>query len=127
MTSIARSSMWLMAGMLSWFRRVRIVTRVPASRQTLAAACSSGTPLLLRTPAREHAARWSPKGSRMRRHRQVRSVKGSGSLRRPSMRTRKTWSGYVTSAVYGMVVKVLLANGPDCESRMAWLAGSSVV
>ena len=35
-------------------------------------------------------------------------------------------SGYVTSEVYGMVVKALLANGPVCESGMAWLAGSNV-
>ena len=35
-------------------------------------------------------------------------------------------SGYVTSEVYGMVAKALLANGPVCESGMAWLAGSNV-
>lgn len=35
-------------------------------------------------------------------------------------------SGYVTSEVYAMVAKALLANGPVCESSIAWLAGSNL-
>ena len=43
----------------------------------------------LRTPAWAHAARWSPNGSKMRRHRQMRADRGSGRRRRRRSRTRK--------------------------------------
>ena len=112
MTSMVRSSKCCTAGMLRLLSLVCMVTRAPASWHTLAAACSSGTPLLRSTPARAQAARWSPSGSRLRRHRQARSVRGNGSRRRRSSRMRKMWSGYVVSVVYGIVVKALLAKGP---------------
>jgi len=63
MTSMVRSSMRWTAGKLRWASRVCIVTRAPASRQTRAAACSRGTPRLLKTPVRAQAERWSPRGS----------------------------------------------------------------
>ena len=47
-----------------------VATRAPASLQTLAAARSSGPARLLRAPDVAHAARWSPRESRERRHRQ---------------------------------------------------------
>ena len=73
-----------------------------------------------------HLERWSPRGSWTRRRRQTRSVRGNGSRRRRSKRMRKMLSGYVTSEVYAMVAKALLANGPVCESSIAWLAGSNL-
>ena len=59
-----------------------VVTLAPASRQTCAAAHSSGNPLLPRTPASEHAARWWPRESSWRPHRHVREDKGNESPRR---------------------------------------------
>ena len=94
MTSMVRSSARWIAGMLRLASRVCIVTRSPASRHTRAVACSNGTAQPRRTPARAQAERWSPYGSsRMRRHRQDRSVKGSGSRSLRSRRMRKRWSG----------------------------------
>ena len=59
--------------------------RAPASRQTRAAVCSRGQPRLRNNPARAHAARWSPKGSRRRRHRQSRLEMGRGSIPCPRL------------------------------------------
>ena len=70
-------------------RRVLVVTLAPASRQTLAAALSKRIPRPRKTPAWAHAARWSPNGSKMRRHRQMRADRGSGRRRRRRSRTRK--------------------------------------
>ena len=106
--------------MLRLLSLVCMVTRAPASRHTLAAACS--TPLLRSTPARAQAAQWSPSGSRLRRDRQARSVKGNGSRRQRSRRMRKMWSGYVVPVVYGIVVKALLAKVPfRNRARLGWL------
>ena len=55
----------------------------------LAAALSKGIPRPRKTPAWAHAARWSPNGSKMRRHRQMRADRGSGRRRRRRSRTRK--------------------------------------
>ena len=79
-------------------------TRVPASRHTWAAAHSSKNPLLPRTPASAHAARWCPRMSSWRPHRQVREHKGMGRRRRQQRRRRN-----------------------DCESIIAWrLVGRAV-
>ena len=66
MTSMRRSSKRETATLRSR-TRVFVVTRAPASRHTRAAARSSGQPRLRSAPDREHAARWSPRGSRGRR------------------------------------------------------------
>ena len=88
-TSILLSSCRLMWSRLRSLRRVLVVTLAPASRQTLAAALSKGIPRPRKTPAWAHAARWSPNGSKMRRHRQMRADRGSGRRRRRRSRTRK--------------------------------------
>ena len=126
MTSMRRLSTRSTEGRFRSVSKVFVVTRAPASRHILAAARSRGQPRLRRAPDRGQAARWSPRGSRTRRHRQWRSVSGSGRRRRLRSRTRKRWLGYLGSGAYGMVVKVRLPNGPDWEAIMAWLAGSRV-
>ena len=55
----------------------------------VAAALSNGIPRPRKTPAWAHAARWSPSGSRVRRHRQMRADRGNGRRRRRRSRTRK--------------------------------------
>ena len=65
-----------------------VETRPPPSLQTCAAARSSAKPLAPRTPASAHAARWWPRQSRRRPHRQVREEKGNGRWRRRHNRTR---------------------------------------
>ena len=66
-----------------------VVTRVPASLHTCAAATSRGKPLRLNTPASEHGARWWPGESSWRPLRQVREDRGKGSLTRLRSRMRK--------------------------------------
>ena len=124
MTSILRSSCRWRLSTFKSMSRVLVVTRAPASRQTLAAAFSSGTPRDRSTPAWAQAERWSPKGSRMRRHRQRRADRGKARRRRLKSRIRKICGWYVVSGPKGIVVNARLACGPDWESNMAWLAGS---
>ena len=88
-TSILLSSCRLMWSRLRSLRRVLVVTLAPASRQTLAAALAKGMPRPRKTPAWAHASRWSPSGSRMRQHRQMRADRGNGRRRRRRNRTRK--------------------------------------
>ena len=124
MTSILRSSCRWMLSMFKSMSRVLVVTRAPASRQTRAAAFSSGTPRDRSTPAWAQAERWSPKGSRMRRHRPRRADRGKARRRRLKSRIRKICGWYVVSGPKGIVVNARLACGPDWESNKAWLAGS---
>ena len=93
MTSIRRLSMRWTVGMLRSESRVCVVTLAPASLQTRAAARSKGVPLLRSAPDLGHAARWSPRGSKARRHRQARAVRGRGRRSLRSKRTRKRWLG----------------------------------
>ena len=65
-------------GMLKFEIRVCVVTLAPASLQTRAAARSKGVHRLRSAPDLGHAARWSPRGSKARRHRQARAVRGRG-------------------------------------------------
>ena len=67
-----------------------VETRAPASRQTRAAAFSNENPRLPSTQDRGHAARWWPKKSRRRPHRQVREDRGNGSHKRRRSSTRKS-------------------------------------
>ena len=91
MTFMVRSSTRWTARMLRSASRVCTVTRAPAFRHTRVVACSSGTARPRSTPARAQAERWLPYGSRMRRHRPDRSVKGSGNR---SLRSgRMIWVG----------------------------------
>ena len=53
-------------------------TRAPPSLQTLAAADSNAQPLRPSTPAVAEAARWWPRASNGRPHRQLRTEKGKG-------------------------------------------------
>ena len=55
-----------------------VATRAPASRKIRAPTLSTANPRLPNTPARLHAARWWPKESRRRPHRQVRETRGRG-------------------------------------------------
>ena len=59
MTSRRRSS-WRSTTTLKSRRRTLVATVAPASRQTLAAARSSGMPRERKSPTRGQAARWSP-------------------------------------------------------------------
>ena len=93
MTSMRRSSMWWTCWTLRSASRVWVVTRAPASRHTLAAARSSGLPRLRSAPDWAQAARWSPRESKVRRHRQVRANSGRGSRSRRRSRIRKRWDG----------------------------------
>ena len=70
----------------NWF----VDTRAPASLQTCAAATSRANPLLPKTPAPEHTARWWPSVSSWRPHRHVREETGIGSRRRLH---NKRWNG----------------------------------
>ena len=91
MTSIHRLSMRWKVGMLRSEIRVCVVTLAPASLQTRAAARSKGVPRLRSAPDLGLAARWSPRGSKARRHRQARAVTGRGRRSLRSKRTRKRW------------------------------------
>ena len=93
MTSMRRSSMWWTCWTLRSASRVWVVTRAPASRHTLAAVRSSGPPRLRSAPDWAQAARWSPRESKVRRHRQVRANSGRGSRSRRRSRIRKRWDG----------------------------------
>ena len=64
--------------------------RAPASRQTRAAARSSGPPRALRTPDRGQAATWSPTASSGRPLRHRAGARGRGSRKRRRSRTRKS-------------------------------------
>ena len=52
-----------------------------------------GPPRARKSPDCAQAARWSPRGSRVRRHRQKRADKGSGNRRRRKRSRRKRWLG----------------------------------
>ena len=93
MTSIRRSSWRCKCWRLRSATLVLVVTRAPASRQIVAAARSRGTPRLRNIPACGHAARWSPRGSRARRHRHWRADKGRGSRRRRRRSKQNKWDG----------------------------------
>ena len=70
MTSIRRLSSLLVVVTLRSVTRTCVRTLAPASLHTRAAARSRGPALLRNAPDVAHAARWSPKESRGRRHRQ---------------------------------------------------------
>ena len=99
MTSIRLSSWRRRCSRLRSATRVLVVTRAPASQQMVAAARSKGTPRPRKIPACGHAARWSPKGSRVRRHRHWRADKGRGSRNRRRRRRRKRCEKYVVLAL----------------------------
>ena len=111
MTSILLSSWVSTWSMLRSMILVLVVTRAPASLQILAAARSRGPPRLRKIPAWAQAARWSPKRSRARRHRQKRLVRGRGK-----------WASKTSKEQLSVEVGrvgCLLAAGDGCE----WRAG----
>ena len=123
-TSMRRSFCRWMWSRFKSVSRVLVVTRAPASRHMRAVARSKVVLRFRRIPDCAHAARWSPKVSRVRRHRQWRAVRGMGRRKRRRMRIRNKWVGYSVSMLYGIVVKLLLAWGPCWDASRAWLAGS---
>ena len=77
-TTSRRLASRLLCASTSMYRtKTFVLTRAPASRQTLAATDSSAQPLRPNTPADAHAARWWP-------HRQQRKDKARGRPRRRS-------------------------------------------
>ena len=82
-----------------------VVTRPPASLHIRAAALSSANPRLPNTPAREQAARWWPKESSKRPHRQTRREKGRGIRRRRNRRTRKSCGSMRVKMLLGVTVR----------------------
>ena len=120
MTSMRRSSKRATATFRSR-TSVLQVTRAPASLQTRAAARSSGHPRLRKAPDLAQAARWSPRGSRGRRHRQLRADKGKGRRKRRNRRARKWSEGKVSSGQDGTLQKGRLLKGPVCENKSACL------
>ena len=81
-------------------------------------------PQLRRTLDVEHAARWSPRGSKRRWHRHVFCVTGSGRRRRRSKTVRNKWEGAASPATVGRAVGTLLAKGPCWDSNRAGAAGA---
>ena len=102
-------------------------TRAPASRQTRARACSSGSARVGRTPEVAQAARWSPKGSRLRPQRQVRGQSAKGRRSRRSSKTRNCALAMVTSSEVGRTVNTRPECGPAWESSRARDAGERSV
>ena len=94
-------------------------TRPPPSLHTCAAARSSANPLAPRTPASAHAARWWPRQSRRRPHRQVREEKGRGRWRRRHNNTRKGCGSIRVDRDVGNAIRTLLARGPLCDLHNA--------
>ena len=87
-TSMRRAS-WMGTSRFMSASRTFCATCAPASLHTLANARSRGMAREARTPAVTHAARWSPKASKCRRHVQARGARGRGKRSLRSRRTRK--------------------------------------
>ena len=89
------------------------------SLQTCAAARSSANPLAPRTPASAHAARWWPRQSRRRPHRQVREEKGGGRWRRRHNKTRNGCGSIRVDRDVGKAINALHASGPFWDRHSA--------
>ena len=100
-------------------------TRAPPSRQICATALSTANPLLPRTPDLLHAARWWPRASRRRPHRQDRTDRGKGNRKRRSDKTRNCSASIRLTKFVGMAVKSTDDNGPLCDLTIALSAGVS--
>ena len=74
-------------------------------RQRKPGCHSSGNPLLPRTPASEHAARWWPRESSWRPHRQVREGRGNESPRRLRRTTLNNWGSIFVILCVGTAVE----------------------
>ena len=84
-----------------------------------------GHPRPRRAPDLAQAARWSPRGSRGRRHRQLRADRGKGRRRRRKKRARRWSEGKDSSGQVGTLVKGRLLKGPVWECKSAWEPTSS--
>ena len=127
-TSKLRPSCTFMASRSKSRTITLVVTRAPASRHTLAAALSSAKPRLTNTPARAQAARWWPKTSMGRPHRQKRRARGSGSRRRWNKRVRNSWESKRTSGCVGTVdsaTDLTRALSPSARQRRMVLSRKS--
>ena len=93
-------------------------TRPPPSLQMRATTLSTAKPLSPNT-ALAHAARWWPRASRGRPHRQLRADKGRGWRRRLKSTTRKRWDSIWVKWHEGVVAKARPAMGPPCERTNA--------
>ena len=103
-----------------------VVTRPPPSRQIRAATLSKAHPRLSRTPTRAHAARWWPKESSGRPHRQVRTVRGKGNWSRRNKVTQKRWASILVTRHVGQHVRTKPAPDPPWE-RVAATALSVIL
>ena len=95
-----------------------VLTRAPASRQTLAPTDSNAQPLRPYTSADAHAARWWPRASSGRHHQQRRIDRGRG---RPWRRRSKRRNGCESNLVVGSAQKLTngVLAGPVPESAMS--------
>ena len=100
MTSILRSS-GLPGSTFKSRKRTRCWTEAPALQQTRAAARSRGPPRERSTPKRGHAATWSPRTSKPRRHRQAAGARGSGIRNRRRSSALKRGDGRQSSGEVG--------------------------
>ena len=96
-----------------------VATRPPASRQIRAAALSTANPRLPKTPTCAHEARWWPKESRRRPHRQMREAGGNGRRRRLNNNTLKSWDSILQRGLDGTAAKLIPAAGPLCDLNNA--------
>ena len=99
----------------NWF----VDTRASASLHTCAAATSRANPLLPKTPAPEHAARWWPRISSWRPHRHVREETVIESRRRQHNKRRNCWGSIFVTLLVGRAVKTAEINGPCCDLNMS--------
>ena len=102
------------------------VTRPPASRHTRAAALSRANPRRPKTPATEQAARWWPRESIGRPHRQIDDDRERGCQRRRRSKTRNSCGWNRDSLESGMHVNGIPAMGPCCKRINAWCVTSSL-
>ena len=109
MTSLLRTSCRWTLSMFHSMNRVFVVTRAPASWQTLATIFSSRN-----IPAWAQAERWSPKGSTMRRHRQRRAERGNAGRRR--LKSRITHTSIRPAAMHRAIKKGCYHNDVDNQN-----------
>ena len=119
-TTSRRRASWRATGRS---RNTLVQTRVPTSRQIRAAVFSKENPRLPSTPDPRHAARWWPKKSRRRAHRQVREDRGRDKRRRNS--TRKRWGQKRNVGEEGTDVNGSPDMGPECDLKRACSVGDN--
>ena len=102
---------WFAATSMS-LTKTFVVTRAPPSLHTLAAALSTANPRLPNTPALAQAARWWPRESSGRPHRQMRLDMERGRRRRRNKRVRNRCGSIRVSTPVGHTVNGAPTPGP---------------